>query len=290
VGLQQIAQLPEMIRWSPAALYFLVAEGTSFAVARITGRRAQLRRDELASATTSPSSQPGEPTRATIWLLLACFVIPILIAAATSAFDWLRLWHLRYLIAVTPIAFVLAGMLPSLVRGRGAVLVTASIALAAGIVSHHSLDWTTARGISQRGEDWRSAVVYLNKQSRDTPVLLRSGLIESEALRTSDDEQLKQYCNFPLTSLYPVQQAPDDIHPLTMTRSGELPENLVRILAPAPSGKRKIWLVVRGAKKRADQTIAELQRSFAQLGIRADVVEHAPFGRVHAIRIDLSRR
>jgi hypothetical protein len=275
VGLWQLADLPVMVPWSAAALYFLVA----YFVPRSSGEPKQRESSNGQTANHRVSSS--------VCILLGWLLVPIAIVAATSALDWLRLWHVRYLIAATPAAYLLAARLPLLAPGRRSIVVGTAIFLVAGCLSHYSLDWSSRHGFPQRSEDWRSAVAYLNEQPDADPILLRSGLIEADALRTTNDNQLVKYCCLPLTSLYPLKRPAHPIHPLTMTQAGNLPASLLGKLAPARGESRKIWLVVRGDEDRAAEVLTEIEQSFSPDGIQIKLANHQSFGRVQVQRLEL---
>ena len=102
VGWRELAHIPRMIPWSGAALYALVG---------LAARRSE---------------------RSLVWpLLLAWLLVPVGVVAATSALDWLRLWHVRYVIGATPAALLLAACLPQWIHGRGKLVVVFGFAVAA---------------------------------------------------------------------------------------------------------------------------------------------------------------
>lgn len=290
VGLEQLASLPTFIPWSAAALYFIVAWAVSCIVAQATSNplspRERVRVREARSTNCSATSIAASTPTA---LLLTWLLIPIALVALSTSLDWLRLWHVRYLIAVTPAALMLAAMLPRLVTGRGAIVVAVSLALAAGYISHQSLNWSDARGFALRGEDWRSAVAWLNENRVvDEPILLRAGLIECDSLRTSDDEGLREYCKLPLTSLYRLKAGLSDIVPLTMTRPGDLSDSLRDELAPPRGETRRFLLVARGSPERAQDVVAQLRQTFARANVALDVEAEQPFGRAQVLRLRLN--
>jgi len=284
VGLAELAELPRVIPWSPAAALLAIAAAIALVPRRpkLPGEKTRaVQQDEHLSNlawATSPS----------IGLLLCWFVLPIAVVAITSAADWLRLWHVRYLIGVTPAAFLLAAMLPRLLTPRAGVLLAVGLALYAAWSSNSSLDWLSRHGRSLRSEDWKSAVRFLNTQSDHHPILLRSGLIEADALRNSSDERLAEYCCFPLASLYELNRSASEIHPLTMTNSGALTEPIREVLQSPAGEKRTIWLVARGDAKRADQIVRELQQTFARHATQVGVANHHSFGRVQVRKLKLS--
>lgn len=269
VGLAELAELPQMIPWSSAAMLLAIA-ALVFAATR--------------AYCASNFASAGAPS---IWLLLCWLIVPIAVVAITSAADWLRLWHVRYLIGVTPAAFLLAAMLPRPLPPRFDVALALGLAVYAGWTSNQSLDWLSRQGRTQRTEDWKAAVAYLNEQTDRDPILLRSGLIEADALRTSADERLVDYCRLPLASLYPLNRPASEVYPLTMTRPGALTEPVRTALQPPPDKTQTCWLVVRGDQARAAAIGRELRRTFAPHQTTVEPLAERSFGRVQVHRLRL---
>jgi hypothetical protein len=218
-------------------------------------------------------------------LLLVWLLVPVGVVAATSALDWLRLWHVRYVIGATPAALLLAACLPQWIHGRGKLVVMVAFALGGAAMSHGLLDWSSVGGFSQRGEDWRGAAEYLREQHADGGVvLLRSGLIEADALRTTDSVALRDYCALPLTALYRLP-AEFEIVPLPTTNSGRLAATTGRRLAEQGGG----WLVVRGSLATAEQILEQVQQEEAAAGRPVRIGPRRSFGRVQVMRLRMTR-
>ena len=290
VGLTELAELPRMIPWSVWGLVYPAVYAVALATSHPLSLRERARGRERSAAMETSTREAAAHTECagyfasaaapSTWLLLTWLTIPVVFVAITSSADWLRLWHVRYLIGVTPATLLLAAMLPRLAPRRFGVGIAIALALYAAWSSHQTLDWLSLHGRPQRSENWHAAVDYLNAQSDRHPILLRSGLIEADALRDASDPQLIEYCRFPLTALYRVDRPEREIHPLTMTEAGRLTPALRDAMKPDPGETESVWLVVRGDAARADLIARELQQTFATQAMTIDASEERSFGRV----------
>jgi hypothetical protein len=218
-------------------------------------------------------------------LSLCWLLVPLAIAWLATATGWARLYLPRYVLVAAPAAMVLAAMQAGLAPGKWGRVIVASALLVAGVWTS-GIPWRLGdenRVIDSRGEDWRSAVEFLNQEfatKEPVPVLLRSGLIEDNALRESPDEALIEYCLFPLQSLYRINVDPDLLIPLPSRDSGRLlPETLKMIF-----GHRGAWLVVRGSNRTATLIERQVTESAAGGGKSLRVMERHSFGRIHVSR------
>ena len=192
------------------------------------------------------------------WLALCWLLVPLLIAWLATASDVARLLHPRYLAAAEPAALVLAALALHSMPWRRLQATLAFALAVVGLVGSRIPTELVAhsRLIAFRADDWRSAIDYFNRQpghSRD-PVLLRSLLIESEALATSEDPKLRAYCLYPVTSLYRIDAFDDRLIPLPRTDSWNLSASNLRRVRAAPG----FWLIV-GA---SDLWASEIERQF----------------------------
>lgn len=199
----------------------------------------------------------GEMSNA-CWLALCWLLVPLLIAWLATTSDVARLLHPRYLAAAEPAALVLAALAVHSVPWRR-LQVTLALGLSGvgllesriptEIIAHSRL-------IAYRTDDWRSAIDYFNRQpghGRD-PVLLRSLLIESDELATSSDAPLREYCLYPVTSLYQIDALGERLIPLPRTESWKLSASDLRRVRTAPG----FWLIV-GAN---GLSASEIERQF----------------------------
>lgn len=203
---------------------------------------------------------PSAVSMTIFWLL-----VPVLIAWLATATDAARLLSPRYLAASASAAVALLALALHTVpdrRLRGiaiaavAVIGTATSPVVRGlVVSGKALDWRT--------DDWRGAVSYFNShpQHGQGMVLLRSLLIESEALSTTpSDGRLVDYSLYPLTSLYPIDAARARLLPVPRTDPGHL-----RPDALASVGARPIaWLIFGGREEGAVAAATQICRELSE--------------------------
>ncbi|MEX2172744.1 MAG: hypothetical protein WD872_00195, partial [Pirellulaceae bacterium] len=201
------------------------------------------------------------PRRAVV--ALAWLLVPVALAWLATATDAARLFFPRYLASSTPAAIVLAACCVRLAPGKlapaglGLALVFAAL-VGSGTIEQYRRD---GRFLDDRRDDWRSAVAFFNRlPNRDRyPVLVRTPLIESDALRYPHDEQLARYCLYPVTSLYPSDTPATNLIPLPRTDAGRLAAG-VRSRVVACGGA---WLIVGGSQERSRlierQLLAELR-------------------------------
>jgi len=196
-------------------------------------------------------------------LALCWLLVPLVLAWLLTVTDVARLFFLRYLIAIAPAAIVLAILAVWMVPWRQAkIAVGLAVALAAlntGVIPQLATD---GRLIADRHGDWRSAIAHFNRQPDHDhyPLLLTTQLIESDALRGSPDSALREYCLFPVHSLYPIAADPAITIPLTRTSPGQLaPEvrDLVRSRGVA-------WIIVGGSEPAVDAATQQMLVSLAE--------------------------
>jgi hypothetical protein len=181
------------------------------------------------------------PLAVLLWAL-----VPVSLAWLATATDTARLLFPRYVVASAPAATLLAVMCLRLLPWKSLqVVVGIGIALFAlrtsGVIEQFHVD---GRFIADRRGDWRAAIRHFNEQpGHDSyPVLVHTGLIESDALRSSHDRRLADYCLFPVTSLYPIDAERDRLIPLPRTNAGRL-EPAVRQRIETSGGA---WLIASG--------------------------------------------
>jgi hypothetical protein len=243
------------------------------------------------AALVSVRANPDQPEQPPFACLILCWIaVPLGIAWLTTWTDLARLFFPRYVAVVFPAAMLFAGLCVEVIPWRSARLIVGLLTIAvalwsSGIIPQIRHD---ERIIADRNEDWRGCVAWLNEQlpQAQFPILLSSGLIESEALREPHDELLEDYCLFPVTSLYPLEANPSDLFPLPLHEPAQL-DQVVEMLIIHRGGA---WLVARGQRKAASQIaqalIATLQRSTSPEGTaRWAVHQHRSFGNVQVLQI-----
>ena len=246
--------------------------------------------DALLSKSVPQNSRTRFDAELPILFASAWLLVPLAIAWLSTMVDVARLFAARYVIVSAPAALLIAALvtrLPPWPHSRVS-LALAMIGLAlwsGGIVPQLRHD---GRLIADRREDWRSAITWLNEQlpGRRLPVLVRSGLIESDELRSSHDPLLRDYCLLPVTSLYRLQARQSDLVPLPYSDAGRL-EAEVRQLVRERGG---MWLVNRASEESSARVERHLIASLQTAGPRRAsqrwrVVESRSFGNVQIRRI-----
>ena len=137
------------------------------------------------------------------------------------------------------------------------------------------------RLITDRRQDWRGAVAWLNATRDDSaPVLVRSGLIEADRLRLDTSDRLREYCLLPVTSLYPIER-PGVIYPLLTSHTGRLSSAAIRLVEQAQGG----WFVINARPSTHETLRRELRESFQGMGLR--FVREKSFGNVAVWQVRL---
>ena len=224
-------------------------------------------------------------------LALCWFFVPVSIAWLLTALDVARLFFPRYLVFAAPAAFVLTAKYARLAPWKPlqvalAIAISLISLWSSGIAYQFHRD---GRAIADRQEDWRSAIAFLNQQLQHDRqlVLVRSGLIEDDALRESHSAELRAYCLFPVTSLYPIQCLPSDFIPLPSTDSGRLSDQTKSRVRQAGSA----WIILRAPEQTARaierQLLDNLNRDSSRIktGSNWHVSAAQSFGKVHVRQI-----
>jgi mannosyltransferase len=222
------------------------------------------------------------------WLLLCWLFIPALFAWITTTTDVARLFFPRYLLITLPAAMLLAAACADLAPWRWSKVTVGSLILAVAIWASGIVEsmWSEGRVVEPRGEDWRGCIAWLNEQFPQTqfPVLVFSGLIESNALLQPHNELLEDYCLYPVTSLYPLDVDRADMAPLPLHEPGRL-NQVAEMLVVHRGGS---WLIVRGNEKTGQQVAAAVSHRLEQSNaagtiIKWQVQQARSFGRVQAL-------
>ena len=198
-------------------------------------------------------------------LALSWLLVPLLLAWLLTTTGTARLFFLRYLVASAPAAIVLVILALRMVpRGRVQTAVglgIAALALATPILPQLVRD---GRPIADRTENWRAAIAHFNRQPahRDYPVLVRTHLIEADALRHDPNPRLVDYCLFPVHSLYPIGTNPANLIPLPRTHAGQLDPAVADVVR----SRGGAWLIASAPTARLDQIERELVASLEGKG------------------------
>ena len=147
-----------------------------------------------------------------------------------SWMGWAPIWHRRYFVSVLPIFATIVGLSVEAVascgrdwgwgeRTRRVVGALTALLFVLGLGWHQGT-WQALPGypvaLAIRGEDWRSAVAWLNRNAGDADqVYLDPGLIESRVLFWSNrgeppkhlTEAGSEYLRFPVRGPYPLERA-----------------------------------------------------------------------------------
>jgi hypothetical protein len=237
------------------------------------------------------ASAPNQNSRwQALLLVLAWLMVPLITAWLLTTTDLARLFFPRYVAAAFPAAALLAGLcveeLPH--RWPKALMAISTIAIAlwcGGIIDQVRHD---GRVIADRNEDWRSCVQWVNERlaADGRPVLVYSGLIEADELRTPHEALLDEYCLCPVNSLYPLDAAPSDAFPLSFHEPIDLPPTAEQLILH----RGGCWLIVRGDKERARGVAVQVVNGLQGFSVRPIPVYKFPiesFGKVQVIAIPI---
>lgn len=301
VGVLALAALPNVLmvyarrgNWEsfvaqrPVWQAILTIPWATTAVAMIVIVTAARLRGQPGSLTQKLRELPTPSVLALCWLL-----VPLVIAWLASATDVARLLHPRYVATAAPAALVLVALAGHFIPWRQVRIVSvAGLAVAGLLVSRIPTEMTAhGRLVAYRTDDWRAAIAYFNRQPGhgSDPVLLRSLLIESDALGNSQDARLHDYCLYPVTALYRIDADSGRLIPLRRTNSWELSAGELRRVQDAAG----FWMIA-GA---SSTSVAEIERQFLEvLGASAGrardgaptwtITRRETFGTVHVLRFE----
>ncbi len=139
------------------------------------------------------------------------FALPLLIAFLLTRTDTARLFFRRYLMVVSLLPMLLAGLLVARIRGVRFRVAAAVLVILVGVAWEGPLNraWHSGKFVRRSQEDWRSVMTVINRRSNAGDVVyLASDLIESERLHDFDDYEnarFRSYCAYPLEGLYAIR-------------------------------------------------------------------------------------
>lgn len=236
-----------------------------------------------------PAAGVSRGTRELRWLLLVLcwFLVPLTIAWVATARGYAPLFFRRYLMvaAVAPIlgAAWCCTACPSAVwRSVLAVTVVGLSIHGGGMVSQWRQD---GRVVGDRNQDWRAAVRYVREQARtDTPVFVRSGLIEAERWYASPDPLHREYCLLPVLGLYRLDQPRDGMFPLSVRPPAVLSADArLGVLACGQA-----WCLVQGSERSVARFQSDLRAGWRRAGLQVVSVHCFPFRNVAALHVSVA--
>ena len=270
-----------------AGVYVLVPAALVFASA--IGKRLISQPAERASEQhhTADTIAPDKQAHFRGWVLVACWaILPVGFAWMATYVNFARLFMLRYVIGSALGAIVAAGISCALYRSSAAraaaMLVVLAMALYTSPIARDLINERKLRG--ERTDDWRSAVEHLNKSGGELPVLVAAGLIDSDDLRQPHDERRRQYCLFPVLSIYRLDRDGREMAPLPWTSPGLLsPESMALIVEHGGA-----WVMIRGTPQYVREAEADLLDLLNADGMSARITETLWFGTVAVLRVEVS--
>jgi len=220
-------------------------------------------------------------------LLSGWLLVPLGLAWVTTQLDIAALFHQRYLIAALPASLLAAALCMRLGPNTATQSILIGIILAIAVASSGIVQnlLHERKVLVDRREDWRAAIAALDKQldhSNPEPVLVRSGLIEADALAGNSEPLFREYCLCPVKGMYRLD--PQFVMPLPTSNPGKLPPQLSDRLR----GEERLWLLVRTSQASVrDQLLRDLKHSLQVAEFEAEKPQF--FGNLYLQRIRLHK-
>jgi len=222
----------------------------------------------------------GPQIRFGVWLFVsAWFVVPMAAAALLAWADVARVFHARYLISVALAPILFAALLCA-TCDRALRAAFASIMLLASLFTYGPIGQIRREGslICHRREDWRGAIEWIRERGQPgDPLLFRSGLIEADNLNRLTDPRFAEYCQFPLSSIYPIDNLSLNVIILPTSNTAHALDGRLSNL----SAQHQILLLIRGPERYAERLIRDAHRTHTEKGR----LEQEHFAGVTAARI-----
>jgi hypothetical protein len=228
-------------------------------------------------------AERGGPPWRTIFVVLGCLVVPLVLAWYATERDWARLFFWRYVSVTLAVPSVVAGLAVAACPGRWPRGLCAAAVLGAAFWSLGPIAPAT-----RHNQGWRSAVQTVRERVGDPrlPVFVRSGLIEADRLRQEDDRRLREYCLLPVLGIYRTGQEPDGLIPLPTTRPGALSAaDRQRIVAA-----REAWFLLLARPDDATAIREQLECGWDAGAEQPRITEHLAFGDVAVLRMEVRGR
>jgi mannosyltransferase len=225
-------------------------------------------------------------------MTLVCGVclLPILVAWGLTSLDVIRLFHPRYLVAALPALWstvAAASQVPPsrLLRVIATIAIAYLAVLWSGILENYHAE---GRFLIDRREDWRSAVAAAEQEHRQHPhwkILVHSGLIETDALRQLQDEQMREYGLLPVKALYPLNAEDKELIPLPMSDPGQLTTETRDAVLQAGGAV----IILRLFAVKAVGVEKDLVQAVAEKNAAVTVIRRQGFGDVQVITVQVRR-
>ncbi|MEE3370191.1 MAG: glycosyltransferase family 39 protein [Planctomycetota bacterium] len=220
-------------------------------------------------------------------ILFWWFTVPLLLVWSLNWLDMLRLFHRRYLIAISTGPVLLCGIWLAPITKHKQKLVMAALILLAIQQGGMGRQWfIDGRFLNDRNQDWRGAVAYLNREARNQTlspqsVLVGSGLIEATTL-PDGGQQLLDYCLLPVTGPYALTSS-YLISPLSNQPDQPLSAQQVTAILP----KRSYWALLNARTISVRKRIDQWRKQWKRQGWRIET-DRKTFGTLTLLRIELS--
>ena len=222
-------------------------------------------------------------------LCLTWLAVPALLVWLSTRFGVAALFEPRYVVASAAAPLALAALalaaLANPIARVGCAVFVASLCVIASPLGR----WAVEGRIAPRvGEGWRSAVSHINadREHRDLPVLLRSGLIESDRLRSKDyatKSALHEFSLLPVATLYALTPPERSVSPLRRSRSAALSAAQIELVLRQAGA----WLLIRGSERGAADIAARIREGFAKQGHPGRVSAGVSYGSVRVYQFVL---
>ena len=105
-------------------------------------------------------------------------------------------------------------------------------------------------------KNWRDALQWIRDRSQKNATLLfRSALIEADDLSRQSDPEFLEYCQFPLSSIYGL----DDLNLTVILLPTSATERFLEFENESWSSQHAVLMVVRGPEQYADRLFQEIR-------------------------------
>jgi len=221
-------------------------------------------------------------------VLLTCwFAVPLVVAWGVTWTDVARLFLRRYtLVSFIDLPLATAYVWASLPRFYARAVYLAVLLVGVQMTDGVARNLFELGRVSRHGrENWRDAVAWVNRRTQEMaaldahtawPVFIRSGLIESDALRGSASPPLTEFCLLPVASIYPLTGNHRAVVPLPRTDSGNLDDEQLALIGRSGGA----WFIVRGPPQVVDLLTTRLLARLAGRHITANLLRRRDFDRI----------
>jgi hypothetical protein len=215
-----------------------------------------------------------------VWLVLIWMATPVLCAWVLSVSDIARLFLYRYLVSAAAVVPLFAGLLCGLGRTKiwraATALITSAIFLLWVGPPYVTQVRVDGRLLADRNEDWRGAVVYLNGQPDNLPVIVHSGLIEARTYALSSDPLRQAYLLSPVLGIYRIDARRETL--ISPPSQSVLPTY-------GETTKRGAYLLLRTPPNRVAAAVERERKWLADRGLSLIVRETRAFGHVTVVQL-----